>query len=99
MDIKITIRGVKQTVAEVEREVSRVVDTIANDTLEVAISKTPIDKGRARRGWNLDKGPGMERNISNRVPYIVHLEDGHSKQAPNGILGPTIREIAKRRYR
>ena len=69
MDIKITIRGVKQTVAEVEREVSRVVDNIANDTKEVAISKTPIDKGRARRGWNLDKGPGYERTVSNRVPY------------------------------
>lgn len=96
--ISITVRGVRNTVAEIERELSRVVDQIAMDTKQVAVQKTPIDQGRARRGWDLSKS-GKDWRISNRVPYITHLEAGHSKQAPNGITGPTVREISSRRYR
>jgi hypothetical protein len=95
--ISISVRGIGRTIAQIEREVSGVVDNIANDIREVAISKTPIDKGRARRGWVLSNA-GKSKRVSNRVPYIVHLENGHSKQAPDGILRPTIREISKRRY-
>lgn len=96
--ISITVRGVRQAVAGLEREVNRVVEEIANDTREVAISNTPIDQGTARRGWILSKS-GKDWRIFNRVPYINHLENGHSKQAPNGITGPTVREIQSRRYR
>lgn len=107
MDLKFTIRGVKQTTKELERELTRIVDNIADDTIEVARKNTPIDKGQARRGWRLDKAGDFTRvgaktygrQIVNSVPYAVHLENGHSKQAPNGILKPTVREIARRRYR
>lgn len=107
MDLKITIRGVKESMNELEREITRIVDNIADDTIEVAKRNTPIDKGRARQGWRLDKagdytriGAGTYgRQIVNSVPYAVHLEEGHSKQAPRGILGPTVAEIARRRYR
>jgi hypothetical protein len=96
--IRITMRGVRNTVAEIERELSRVVEKIAMDTEQVAVQNTPIDQGRARRGWILSKA-GKNWRLFNRVPYIVHLENGHSKQAPNGITGPTVREISSRRYR
>lgn len=107
MDLKITLRGVKKSVNELERELTRLVDDIADDTIAVAKRNTPIDQGRARRGWQLDKagdftrvgGNTYGRQIVNSVPYAVHLENGHSRQAPNGILGPTVREIARRRYR
>lgn len=81
-----------------EREKDSFIARVANDILGVARKKTPIDKGQARRGWRLDSRYKM-KSIVNRVPYIVQLEQGHSKQSPNGILGPTVREISQRRYK
>lgn len=91
------VKGTNKAMRDLEREKDSLVARVAQDTLEVARQKTPIDQGRARRGWRLEKR-FREQRIVNRVPYIVPLENGHSKQAPNGILGPTIREISNRRY-
>lgn len=33
--------------------------------------------------------------LANNVPYIGALEDGHSDQAPNGIVGPVIGEASQ----
>jgi len=90
--------GTRQVVRSLEREKEALHNQIAQDILEVARSKTPIDKGQARRGWRLENSI-REKRIVNRVPYIDELERGHSKQAPNGILGPTVREITKRSYK
>ena len=96
--LSITITGNKQVMGSLEREKEKLMTAVANDVLETARSKTPIDKGQARRGWRLVPS-FRQRSIVNRVPHIEALEQGHSKQAPNGILGPTIREISRRRYR
>lgn len=32
--------------------------------------------------------------IYNNIPYIVYLEDGHSGQAPNGMVKVTLAEVA-----
>jgi len=95
--LSIRVLGTKQVMASLEREKELFIDQMAKDTLDVAKSNTPIDQGQARRGWRLE-GTGQGRRIVNRVSHIVPLENGHSKQAPNGILGPTIREISQRRY-
>lgn len=92
------VTGTRQAIASLEREKEKLMTTIAQDILEVAKSKTPIDKGQARRGWRLESS-FRRKNIVNRVPHIDALENGHSKQAPNGILGPTVREITKRSYK
>jgi len=96
--LSIKVTGQRQVTASLEREKEKLVSTIAQDTLVVARSKTPIDKGQARRGWRLES-TFQQKKIVNRVPHIDALENGHSKQAPNGILGPTVREISRRRYR
>lgn len=50
--------------------------------------RTPIRTGRARRGWaSSQSGPGFkERYLENKVPYVIYLEKGHSRQAPNGFI-------------
>jgi hypothetical protein len=96
--LKIVVQGTRQAMRSLEREKDLFIARVAQDTLEVARQKTPIDKGQARRGWHLESA-FKEKRIVNRVPYIVPLEEGHSKQAPNGILGPTIREITRRSYK
>lgn len=96
--IKVSVRGIKKAMSNLEREKDRFIDQIADDTLELAKANTPKDEGRARNGWRRE-GRGRDAVIVNRVPYVDLLEKGRSKQAPNGILGPTIREISKRRYK
>lgn len=96
--ISISIRGIKQAMGGLEREKVRIMDQIAQDTLVVAREKTPIDEGRARAGWRRENTIDGSR-IVNRVPYIDLLEKGRSKQAPNGILVPTVREISRRNYK
>lgn len=96
--LQLSVRGIDKVMDGLEREKDRIVDQIAEDTLDLIVSKTPIDKGQARDGWRRENvKDGF--NIVNRVPYIDLLEKGRSKQAPRGILGPTTREISKRRYK
>lgn len=40
--------------------------------------------------------PGADIWISNNVPYAVVLEDGHSRQAPAGVVALTIAEVEGR---
>ena len=96
--LKISVKNTNRVMRHLEREKEALHNLIAQDILEIARSKTPIDKGQARRGWRLENSI-REKRIVNRVPYIDELERGHSKQAPNGILGPTVREITKRSYK
>jgi len=96
--ISISVKGTKQVVNSLEKEKEKLINQIAQDTLVTARSKTPIDKGQARRGWRLES-TFKQKKIVNRVPHIDALENGHSKQAPNGILGPTVREITNRSYK
>jgi len=92
------VTGTRQAMRHLEREKDALHTRVANDILEIARSKTPIDKGQARRGWRLEN-KSRSKHIVNRVPHIDALENGHSKQAPNGILGPTVREITRRSYK
>lgn len=54
---------------------------------------TPVDTGQAAGAWSISpqlrgKGKGYGRvgfRISNPVSYVIHLEYGHSKQAPQGM--------------
>lgn len=39
------------------------------------------------------KAAGLVHFIGNSVPYIEPLEDGHSRQAPNGMVGLTVTEF------
>ena len=68
---------------------------MSDELLAQARKATPVDQGRARRGWRKEQG-FRQVSVVNRVPYIDALEDGHSKQAPNGITGPAVRETLRR---
>lgn len=73
------------------------VDQIMAYGLKQAKHYTPIDTGRARSGWSIT-GKGLKSILLNKVPYIGPLNRGHSQQARNGILKPTIKSI-RRKFR
>lgn len=72
----------------------RAFDACVRDTLQKAgrevhsevRASTPVDTGRARDGW-INHGLANDRvEITNDVPYICRLNDGHSKQSPRGFI-------------
>jgi len=93
--LKIEVLGVSSAMNAVRRDVDRIIDKVADTLLEDAKLFTPIDKGNARRGWKKQKA-NSKTEIINRVPYIGALERGHSKQAPRGILTPTVQKTIRR---
>ena len=78
--------------SDLKKEIDSFIRDLSNQTIRVAKQTTPIDTGRARRGWQKSvTRSGFE--VENSVPYIGFLEKGHSKQAPRGILKPTVRKV------
>ena len=59
---------------------------------DIAVKETPRRSGRARRAWEIT-GRGRNAEAVNEVPYIQRLDQGWSKQAPRGILKPTMRKL------
>lgn len=78
----------------------QIVDAFVTETLVTVRSRTPILKGVARAGW--ERSPvglsdfGVEQVISNNVPYILRLEFGYSRQAPEGMARITAAESQER---
>lgn len=78
--------------SDLKKEIDSFVRDLSNQTIRIAKQTTPIDTGRARKGWRKSVNrQGFE--VENSVPYIGFLEKGHSKQAPKGILKPTVRKV------
>lgn len=82
-------------------------DAFVNACLELfsrVVSDTPVDTSRARQGWipNGDPRIGETFEVLNNVAYIRVLEyDGHSQQAPQGMLRINTRswpDIVKRHF-
>jgi hypothetical protein len=65
---------------------------------------TPVDTGRARSGWR-ERPTSTGYDITNNVPYVGVLDKGRhmtprgvrgSKQAPRGIVGPSLDTIKRK---
>jgi hypothetical protein len=70
------------SLAKTRQEIARIRTTLMTEVKTEVAGRTPIDTGRARRGW-------QQRNINtveNKVPYIGRLEKGYSRQAPSGFV-------------
>lgn len=78
----------------------QIIDAFITETLVTVRARTPILTGIARSGW--DRFPpglsqfGTTQHIFNEVPYIVKLEYGSSRQAPEGMARITAAESQQR---
>lgn len=101
MTFKVEFTGQQATTKFLNDELRSAVKSLANDVYREVKKTTPVDTGRARRGWTKDvKDNGF--TIENQVPYIGVLDKGRhmtnrgmrgSKQAPKGIIGPSLNSI------
>jgi hypothetical protein len=89
---QITIKGLDAIGRNLEKTLSETVEQLSQRVFETAKANTPIRSGNARRNWTkLATKDNFE--VANRVPYIERLEAGASRQAPRGIIGPTLTQV------
>lgn len=78
VDIKMT-NGIGPVLKGMQKELAN----YPQDAEKKFISLTPVDSGNARRNTRL-----INNQIEANYPYAVPLDNGHSKQAPNGMIKP-----------
>jgi hypothetical protein len=57
------------------------------------VERTPVDTGACQAAWEISFESDSLCIIYNDTPYVSFLEDGHSKQAPNGMVAKTLAEL------
>jgi len=104
MTFKVEFKNVVGTKQFLNGELRSAVKSLANEVYQEVRKTTPVDTGRARKGWT-KKVQGNDFEIANQVPYIGVLDKGRhmtnrgmrgSKQAPKGIIGPSLNSIKGR---
>jgi hypothetical protein len=90
--------------ADIKDQLNAVVNHFLDDFFNEVKDTTPVREGRAKRGWRKRSKYDITRSgsqavIENRVPYIGILDEGSSRQAPQGMTEPAFRKLSKRRYR
>ena len=102
--LKLQVIGLPNVQNALGKELESAVKRLSNDLFAEVRATTPVDTGRARSGWR-EKTTKKNFVIENKVPYIDVLDKGRhmtsrgmrgSKQAPNGIVGPSLKAIKGR---
>ena len=98
---KVRFSNVLGVTNALDKELRSVVKQLADDVYTEVKKRTPVDTGTAKAGWRKNvKGDNF--TVSNDVPYIGVLDKGRhmtnrglrgSKQAPKGIVGPSLESI------
>jgi hypothetical protein len=93
--MKVTFTGSSTIAGDLKKELAQMVKDLGELTLQEARGKTPVKSGNARSKWTKSQ-TANNFEVANRVPYIEKLEAGASRQAPRGIIGPTLTAIKGR---
>ena len=92
--LKIQIPNQSKVNSTIRQDFQRAIETLKTDLVVELRKNTPVATGKARSGWQLnDTGKGFE--INNPTPYVGYLDKPYvkSKQAPRGIVGPSLTSI------
>lgn len=65
---------------------------ICERVFDEIVARTPVDTGRCADAWTITMD-GNTCYIDNPTPYVSFLEDGHSQQAPNGMVAITLADV------
>lgn len=87
MSITVNLSQFTKAVSQCKKEADRVV----RETYDYFVRATPIKTGNARRNTDL-----VQTKIEANYPYAQRLDTGWSKQAPDGMVQPTIDHLQNR---
>ncbi len=65
---------------QIEKETDDVIDNITGKIFSEIKDNTPVRTGRLKRGWRRTRAIKGKATISNNVPYVIHVEEGTSRQ-------------------
>jgi len=85
---------IKVKTADVDKlfsQLGKIPKSVHNDAYFFLKRKTPKRSGNARNKTRKESG----LRIGSRYPYAEKLDEGWSRQAPNGFTDPTIDEMVK----
>lgn len=91
-------KRMKKIINDLNRELGRDYNFMIDELVYNLKRYTPVARGTAQKGWRKTAAAAEIKDgpiIENRVPYIDVLEQGHSDQAPNGIIGPAIQRTRR----
>lgn len=91
MTLKMNIRITNNITAKLN-SMQQKLNQLPDEAYKVFVSETPIRSGNARRNTKL-KG---KKQIQANYPYAGKLDEGRSKQSPEGMVKPTEEFIQKR---
>ena len=77
---------------ELQDTLQMTIKQVADVVESTAKSNTPVRTGYTKKQWT-KKVQKTDFEVSNSVPWIDRLEAGASKQAPRGIIGPTLTQV------
>lgn len=86
MTVTKTVDRISSSIARIQKQLDRLPEKAA----DYWVSITPIRSGNARRSTRL-RGDTIEANY----PYAQRLDEGWSKQAPQGMSAPTEKFIER----
>lgn len=91
-DVRVTDNS-DEVLRELDSAVSRALEDIGLTAERHAKEICPVDTGRLRNSIShaVDEKESVAI-IGTNVEYAPSIELGHSKQAPNGFLGPAVRD-------
>ncbi len=96
--MKIEIKGTSSTIKELYQRFNKrkkeFLSVKSAEIVEELKNNTPVDTGLARSGW-MQKDIGDAVIIHNDVPYIEHLNNGSSAQAPEFFVEKTLLKYGK----
>jgi hypothetical protein len=88
--ITLNVKGVQQVSSKLKK-IQQKLDKVPKEAHKVFVSNTPIRTGNARRNTKLQKD-----KIKANYPYAKRLDEGYSKQSPEGMVKPTLEYIRNR---
>jgi hypothetical protein len=86
----------KKMVNDIKGSVDNERIELVADLYNTILRRSPVRSGKFKKSWRKIETK-TRANISNPQPYSVSLEQGHSPQAPLGVVAPAINEVIKRR--
>lgn len=88
---RLKVKLVKNLVTPSLKRINSALDKLPNEAYNVFKDETPIKTGNARRRTRL-QGEAIKADYD----YATELDNGKSKQAPEGMVKPTEEYITKR---
>jgi hypothetical protein len=88
----ITFTGGDLISRKLQKNLEMTIVDVANLTKDTAVKNTPVKTGFTRKQWTKNY-TRRDFEVANRVPWIEKLEAGASRQAPKGIIGPTLTQV------